>query len=314
MRKTLYALLIFCPLLLASVYLFIPKEIIVSNLEHVESSERIIAKYLNSDSNRRQWWPLTGGAATTRDSSALEYVGYKFDFETPDYNFNEVIISNNNLKAYSIITWDLSDKSLITIRWRASIQASHNPIMRVLQYIQAHKLKGHMTIIMENLLAFIVNSKNVYGLNIERSTIQDTILATSSMMSVSYPETPQVYKRIAFIKKHLQEQRATQVNPPMLNISRQGQKAYQAIIAIPANKIIKPDAGILINRMVAGNSLVAEIKGGPHTIAEGLKQMKIYLKDFKLISPAMPFESLVTDRLAEPDTSKWVTKIYYPIY
>ena len=30
------------------------------------------------------------------------------------------------------------------------------------------------------------------------------------------------------------------------------------------------------------------------------------------MSPAIPFESLITNRLEEPDTSKWVTKIYYP--
>jgi hypothetical protein len=41
--------------------------------------------------------------------------------------------------------------------------------------------------------------------------------------------------------------------------------------------------------------------------------MKAYMKDFKLTSPAMPFELLVTNRANEPDTSKWVTKIYYPI-
>ena len=36
------------------------------------------------------------------------------------------------------------------------------------------------------------------------------------------------------------------------------------------------------------------------------------MTDNALSSPAIPFESLVTNRMQEPDTSKWVTKIYYP--
>ncbi len=314
MRKLLYVTL--CSLCLASIYIFIPQQIIVSEVEDVESSERIISEYLNSGKNRRDWWPSVGQTADTiaGDSSVFEYAGYKFDFKNPAYNFNEVLISNNSLKINSIITWDLSHENLFRIRWRASIPASYNPVTRISQYIQAHKLKAQMASIMDRLLTFIVNSKNVYGINFERHIVKDTILATSNTLSANYPKTSEVYQRINSVKKYLQERDAKQVNPPMLNVSKNEQGVYQTLIAVPINKVIQPGPGILINRMVPGNILVAEIKGGPRTIAEGFNQMNVYLKDFKLISPALPFESLITDRLAEPDTSKWITKIYYPIF
>lgn len=314
MRKVLVVVLVL--LCLASIYIFIPNQIMVSEVEEVESSERIIAKYLNSNENRQKWWPSSKQIldSTGLQSSVLDYEGYKFDFRNSNYNFNEVLIINNSLKINSIITWDLSTKNLIRIRWKVSIPTSYNPVTRVFQYLRAHRLKSHMALIMESFLGFIVNSKNVYGFHFEREIVQDTILATSNTISTSYPKTLEVYNRINSIKKYLREQGANQVNPAMLNISKSEQGAFQLIIAVPINRIIPPVQGILINRMVPGNIVVAQIKGGPHSVAKGFNQMNLYLKDFKLVSPAMPFQSLITDRVDEPDTSKWITKIYYPIF
>lgn len=308
--------IVFVLLCLASIYIFIPDQIMVSEVEEVESSERIIAKYLNSNENRQKWWPSNERIldSTGDESSVLDYEGYKFDFRNPDYNFNEVLIINNSLKTTSIITWDLSTKNLIRIRWKVSIPASYNPVTRVFQYIKAHRLKSHMAFIMESFLRFIVNSKNVYGIQFEREIVKDTILATSNTISTSYPKNSDVYNQINLIKKYLREQGVNQVNPEMLNISKSEQGTFQSIIAVPINKMIQPVRGISINRMVSGNILVAQIKGGPHSVAEGFNQMNLYLKDFKLVSPAMPFQSLITNRVQEPDTSKWITKIYYPIF
>ena len=38
-----------------------------------------------------------------------------------------------------------------------------------------------------------------------------------------------------------------------------------------------------------------------------------YFLDSKRASPAIPYELMVTDRSAETDTAKWVTRLYYPI-
>jgi len=65
--------------------------------------------------------------------------------------------------------------------------------------------------------------------------------------------------------------------------------------------------------MKAGNILVTEVKGGPSIINNAFKQMDTYVTDHERIPPAIPFLSLVTNRVQEPDTSKWITRIYYPV-
>jgi effector-binding domain-containing protein len=171
-----------------------------------------------------------------------------------------------------------------------------------------------MNVILENFLSYIVNTKNIYGINIERKMVRDTIVATSTMASPSYPETRKVYSLIDEVKSYAGNKGSKPVNVPMLNVSRDPRGGYLTMVAVPINKNIEPGNGVKINHLVPGNILVTEIKGGRGKIEEGFNQLKFYINDFKLTSPAMPFESLVTDRTMEPDTSRWVTRIYYPIY
>jgi hypothetical protein len=62
-----------------------------------------------------------------------------------------------------------------------------------------------------------------------------------------------------------------------------------------------------------GNILITEVKGGPASIKKAFNEMETYITDYRRTAPAIPFQSLITDRSKEPDTSKWVTKIYYPV-
>ena len=86
------------------------------------------------------------------------------------------------------------------------------------------------------------------------------------------------------------------------------------MVAIPINKVIPENEKFVSKRMVPGKILVAQVRGGTYTTAAALRKLEIYMDDNRLSSPAIPFESLLTNRIEEPDTTKWITKIYYPIY
>jgi hypothetical protein len=62
-----------------------------------------------------------------------------------------------------------------------------------------------------------------------------------------------------------------------------------------------------------GNILVTDVNGGPSAIKYAFDRLEEYVSDTKRIPPAIPFESLITDRRKERDTSKWITRIYYPV-
>jgi hypothetical protein len=85
-------------------------------------------------------------------------------------------------------------------------------------------------------------------------------------------------------------------------------------VAIPINKRL-PDKGPFFQRhMVPGKFLFTTIQGGPGTIQHTFKQLQLYVEDFRRTAMAIPFQLLVTDRMGDPDTSKWITHIYVPVF
>ncbi|HCL84759.1 MAG TPA: hypothetical protein DIC22_12330, partial [Chitinophagaceae bacterium] len=73
------------------------------------------------------------------------------------------------------------------------------------------------------------------------------------------------------------------------------------------------DGKVFYRRMVPGNFLCAEVKGGPFTVNEAVKQLDFFLQDHNKTQIAIPFQQLITNRLSEPDTSKWITRVYLPV-
>ena len=59
--------------------------------------------------------------------------------------------------------------------------------------------------------------------------------------------------------------------------------------------------------------LMAEVCGGDWTVSQAIGQLQLFIKDYRMESVAPSFETLVTDRSKEPDTTKWVTRIYFPV-
>jgi hypothetical protein len=115
------------------------------------------------------------------------------------------------------------------------------------------------------------------------------------------------------LQQYISTQGAEATNHPMLFVQPTS-KGYEAQVAVPTNKLLPGTGDIDYRRMVKGNILEAEVTGGQAKVEASLQQLGYFVVDQDLISPAIPFALLVTDRTKEPDSSKWVTRIYYPIY
>jgi len=100
----------------------------------------------------------------------------------------------------------------------------------------------------------------------------------------------------------------------MLNVYADNPGRYQVMVAIPTKSDLPSESGFQLKKMVLGNILVAEVKGGPATVRLGEENLQNYVDDYHKISPAIPYQSLITNRMAESDTTKWITKLYYPVF
>ncbi|MDR3713234.1 MAG: hypothetical protein P4L51_10495 [Puia sp.] len=58
------------------------------------------------------------------------------------------------------------------------------------------------------------------------------------------------------------------------------------------------------------NLLMGSVRGGSWTVSRAIDQLHLFISDYHREAAAAPFEYLVTDRTKEPDTAKWVTRVY----
>jgi hypothetical protein len=100
----------------------------------------------------------------------------------------------------------------------------------------------------------------------------------------------------------------------MLNIETKDSIVYFVRVGVPVNKKLPGTESATIKQMLKnGNILVAEVTGDRNKIEHALKQFEKYISDYRRSIVAIPFQSLETDRLKVTDSTKWVTKIFYPV-
>ncbi len=100
----------------------------------------------------------------------------------------------------------------------------------------------------------------------------------------------------------------------MLNIQKEKSGKYKTEVALPMDTLITTGKYLAIKRLpYQGDLIVTEVSGGLEKTKEAFDQIQIYALDHHRNMAALPFYSLVTNRLVQPDSSKWITKIYCPI-
>ena len=313
MKKWLLPVIVIPVLLLISAYVFFPKEVNSSNIEKFNCSINSVNRFLLNDTKWTKWWPGTVQHDSIANKTVFLYNGYKYVVTGKEYN--TILIQTQALDFHvdgNIFFLPLGRDS-VQAEWKYSLATTANPINRIHLYWETKKINSNIMEIMKSMKAFLEKQENVYGMNIEQTIVKDTILVTTNFSSDQYPTTQKIYDLIGGIKNYVLLNNAKETNFPMLHVWMDS-GLYKTQVAVPVNVVIPQNKLYLIKRMVPGKILVGQVTGGTYTAAEAIKQMGIFMSDNNFSSPAIPFESLVTNRMQEPDTSRWVTKIYYPVF
>ncbi|WP_413667915.1 hypothetical protein ACEN9X_26065 [Mucilaginibacter sp. Mucisp86] len=305
MKKKVLIILVFAIVIVC----VIPSKKSISYTETIEASDFVTAKFLTNQNNWHKWWPGTKINDRQFRYNDLEFKTIKFT-----NGGAELSIQKDKLYLNCTVNYLAANEGEVKVIWDIT-KESGAAFPPILDNFKLTGIEKQITEIANHLKLFLQNEKNAYGYKIYLKAAQDTVLITSTTLLSTYPSTPYVYNIITDLRKQVTASGAKETNYPMMNATKIGEEQYQVSVAVPINKKIIPSAKTAINYIPkGGNLLVADVKGGSNTVKDALAQIKIYMKDHRLISPAMPFESLITDRSVEKDTSKWITQIYYPIF
>jgi hypothetical protein len=306
MKKVIIILLTIAVAAILSSYIFVPSKIKISAAAIGHTSPDAAYRYLQDDANWNKWWP--GSKPFT--INGIDFILTKKGFNVFDLQLND---KRDTLKTYLQILPE--DKDTTGYDWTCEIESGNNPAKRWLQYFKAVRIKKTFDLLLDYLSKHLADEENVYGFKVKRTKVIDSVLLTTRRQFDHYPDSKEVDSVIRDLRKYISDLHGIEKNYPMLNVNPEGKDKYEAMVAIATEWALPPTDKFAPKLVLKnGNLLETEIKGGEWTIRKAFDQFLNYRSDYRIMSPAIPYQSIITDRAKEPDTSKWVTKLYYPVF
>ena len=306
MKKILIALVLLIVFSVAAVYLFIPGKIPLKATISLNAAFPAVSRTLIDKNSWKKWWP---------GESLFNYDNQTFSIREQALSICVINIHSGKDTINSLLELVPVKNDSMTITWHAEQETSGNPFVRLSRYRQATATEKNMNEILQNMKAFFDKTINIYGFEIKRTLVADSVLISMRRSFEHSPTVQEIDAMLGDLRKYIAQNSAIEKNSPMLNVVKSDRTHYEAMTAIPVDRALPPTNVFAPKFLLkGGNILEAQIQGGPTTIENSLKELENYRSDYLLTSPAIPYQLLVTDRLKEADTTKWITKLYYPVF
>jgi len=311
MKKWIVTVLILLILGTLSTYIFIPGKIVVGQYSSFATNRAGLYRNIFEQSTWGKWWP---GDKTDSAKHVFRYHDFTYQIKDKKLSSLEMSIKNGDLDYASSLTMIAPTNDSVTLQWRGEYTNSFNPIRRIQIYQKSKQLKKEMQELMDTIARYFSITENIYDYRIEKASVVDSNLVFTSSVCKGYPTVPFIYAMVDQLKAFIRAGNAKETGFPMLNVNTADSINYLVRVAIPVDRKMEASGNISYKWMLGGgNILITEIKGGTREINKAFQQVEYYVADHLRNAPAIPFLSLVTDRRAEPDSSKWITRIYYPV-
>jgi hypothetical protein len=313
MKKWSIILVALIAIAVTGVYVFIPSNLVVSSVTPMYTNYVSAAEYVSNEDHWAKWWP--GKIEKLGNKTIGTYKDATYQIIGKSYNNTQIALVYN--KEITVINLAIAgfNRDSVKVICQYNDTASLNPFTRISRYNRAVYIKQNIKDVMQKLQQFLEKTSNIYGYNIISTMVKDTALMSTKTYINHAPSTADIYSLVNDLRNHIKQQGGTIVNAPMLNVTKETETSYKVMVAIPVNHTLAETNTIQLKRMVIGRILESDsIKGGPATVAHSFKMFEKYFADFKHSSPAIPYQQLITDREKESDTTKWVTRFYYPIF
>lgn len=317
MKKWIAGIAVLILLLTICVYIFIPSTIRVSGSVIIEGPSKALIREEYEKGDWSKWWTgkISGGGKTGGVGTVYQLNGFTYTIRDRKYNSLDIDISDGETTSQSSMLFVANTVSSAEVIWTTAISTSANPLSRFSRWRHASRVQSAISKVLKMMQASRADDVKVYGLRINRENLKDTLLMSTYIMTTHYPGKDTVYQLIDQIRNHGKKYGVRELGKPMLNISyKAGTDSLLVRVAIPVDKRI-PSSGNMSYKLMPPNvqMLTATVTGGAYAAETGMQTVDHYATDHLYTPPAIPYFILETDRRTEADSTKWVTRIFYPI-
>ena len=302
-------------ILIGLVYFIIPNKIFIHQTMVLNAKQNAVFRTLSDSKTWGKWWPV-------KDNKDTNIVINTYNLNNKNYHLADILTSSLLIVVQSkddrLIKTSLDfvafSRDSVLLNWNTSLPTSYNPIKRIEIYLKATEIKQDLNVLLKFMKAHFSKLENTYGILIEEVPVVDSTLIFISDSSKGYPSTKFIYSLLDKLKNYSTKQGAKQSGHPMLNVYTVDSLSFLVKVALPVNKKLKDEGAIKYKWMLGGGKiLISDVTGETSKVDHTIKQLEYYLLDYNRVAPAIPFMSLITDRSKELDSTKWITRIYYPV-
>jgi len=309
MKKWILIFLLFIIVIAIGIYFFIPANRVLNYQTMVSCTEDGAGRIMLDKNKLDLWWPGIKKDDTT------------YSYKNCNYRIDKILVSGIEMTVFNDTYSTTGNLEIIAagadsaqLLWTSSFEFSNNLIKKISQYNHYNNIKKSIESFIKDTKKYFEKEENIYGMKVVKQKVTEASLISVKQSFDHYPSTQEIYGMINSLREYIKQKGGEENNYPMLNVHTEDSTIYETMAAIPTKNDLPSEGKFLLKKMVLGNILMAEVKGGLSAIINGEQQLKNYVSDHKKTAPAIPFQSLVTNRLQVADSSKWVTKLYYPIF
>lgn len=313
LRGILIIVAVVCIAIIAAYFIPVENNVIDQKI-FIKTTVNSANKYLVDNKRWNAWWPKNNVSPKQNlSNTSFIYKNISYTPGNPVYNAVSVVLAEGD-KNYNgnLVVLPVSKDSIL-LDWSIEINRSNNLLKKLWSVEPGKQIKANTIELLDSIKSFLEDNVKIYQIPITQAKVADTMLIATRFSSVTYPPTSLIYQNIEKLQRYVTKNNAAQTNPPMLHVMKDS-SAYEAMVAIPINKKIADSEDFVTKKMFPGKILITEVKGGTYSTMHAMQQLEAFISDYSIGSPAIPYESLITNRKEESDTSKWLTRLSYPIY
>lgn len=309
MKKWIIIFLSVLLIYVALILLLIPYNQNLTIRKNINFPGNAIVRLLHDKERLKKCWP-----DVIAQENDFTYKEASFHLDNELINGIGIMVEDDGNKIYGTLEVIGMENTQCQLVWTSNVALSKNPFLRTVNYFQFKSVGKKLTSLLEQLSVNCNKMENIYDAKIDKIHIEESSMVSTDKEFDHFPSNEDVYQMISSIEKYIAENNGHVNGSPMLNINTEDSIHYSVMTAVPTAEEIQGNPNFKLKKMMNGNMLKMKITGGPNAIINARKQLHFYVEDYKRIPAAIPFETMVTNRVLVSDTSKWITELYYPVF
>lgn len=330
--KILTSIMVVMLLGLLSWAFFLPSDIHISQSVRIKAPIGVVYNQVNDLHNWNNWSPWKDTTLSAQFEGSEKGVGAKVHWT--DKKEGESVLTIIESKPFSSIKTEMTvpnkdrkaemdfrfetDGEEVIVKWERNIHDLPYPFGRFVGWMLQKGYNHNFALGLQHLKAYVENNltkPEYFGYEIIEGTFEETTFLAKNAKSTIQDMSKTMADCFSSIKKVLDEKNIQASGAPVVQWHKyepEGESLFTCMIPMTIDSTIAAK-NIYTTEIPRIKTIMIKYTGPYEASYNAWVALDNYIVYNSLIMDGDPWEEYLTDPSSEPDSSKWVTNIYFPV-